>query len=138
MMARSRPDSYTMRRILATVLRLADEMGHAGTDEHGRPWAHCVACLVPATVGLGAADPDRFELGHVIPHSADGSFKPDNVVPLCRACNIAMGNVVMTDLLTLRYDTRPLWNGTLDDDPGAPKPYPPREWLPPTIQESAA
>jgi hypothetical protein len=106
--------SATKRRVLATVLTLA--ASHGMSD--GATYAVCVACGRNALVGIGAREGNRFELGHVDSDSNGGEYSPANLLPLCRACNVAIGSENMTDVLTPRYDSRKGWNGTLVADPG--------------------
>ena len=106
-------NSATKRRILATVLALASEAGHGD----GATYADCVACGRKALVGIGAREGNRFELGHVVSDSNGGEYWPTNLVPLCRDCNSAIGSDDMTDVLVMRYDTRPMFS-ELVRDPG--------------------
>jgi len=105
----------TKRRVRATVLAIAATLGHSD----GSTYADCVACGHRATIGLGAADVARFELGHVTSDANGGRYCPCNLLPLCRACNADMGARDLTDVLTPRYDARATWSGVMVSDPGA-------------------
>ena len=120
------------RRVLATILALAADLGHSD----GLTYADCVACGNRAYRGLGNSDPNRFELGHVVSDFHGGKYRVDNLLPMCRACNVAQGEAHLFDVMTPRYDTRIHWSGRLLPDPGSEALSPTKDtltrvWLPP-------
>lgn len=102
--------SAMKRRILATVLAMAAAEGHG--DAHG---ADCIVCGRYATVGLGASDPKRFELGHMVPDTMGGAYSTENLRPMCRRCNAWLGDRDALSVFTPRYSVSVL---PLVADPG--------------------
>jgi hypothetical protein len=47
-----------------------------------------------------------FEVGHNIPESRGGTTTPDNLRPICRQCNIGMGNRYTIDAWSQQYDRK--------------------------------
>lgn len=47
-----------------------------------------------------------FEVGHNIPESRGGTTTPDNLRPICRQCNIGMGNRYTIDSWSQQYDKK--------------------------------
>jgi len=47
-----------------------------------------------------------FEVGHNIPESRGGTTTPDNLRPICRQCNIGMGNRYTIDAWSQQYDKK--------------------------------
>lgn len=47
-----------------------------------------------------------FEVGHNIPESRGGTTTPDNLRPICRQCNIGMGNRYTIDDWSQQYDKK--------------------------------
>jgi len=120
-------NSNMRRRVTLTVLALAAQSGHGD----GKTSVECVACGLPAIVGMTNSNPRAFNLGHVLADSKGGAYCPCNLLPLCRLCNEDMGDAHMESVLTPRYDPRPLWDGNLMWD-GGERESVAREWLPPT------
>lgn len=96
------------RTVLATVLHLAQQMGHSD----GSTYADCVACGEVAYVGGTPRANSTFNLGHVVAKANGGVYCVCNLLPLCRQCNHDMADMTMTDVLTPVYDYRPTWDGT--------------------------
>ena len=84
-----RSPSAPQRRPRSTVslrTRVSVWREHCGDSLDGR----CVCCLCPL----------RFEdmhLGHVVAHRKGGSSARENLRPVCRGCNLAMGTRDMRD-----------------------------------------
>lgn len=47
-----------------------------------------------------------FEVGHNIPESKGGTTTPDNLRPICRQCNIGMGNRYTIDAWSQQYEKK--------------------------------
>lgn len=71
-----RPNASMRRRIQATVIALH------GTD--------CAACGRETIVDGKATSGRTFNLGHVIADCNGGSWSIDNLLPICRRCNVWM------------------------------------------------
>lgn len=59
------------------------------------PSAARVACMAKnggACVACGDGDTAHVECGHIISEANGGGVEPSNLVPLCGACNRALGN----------------------------------------------
>lgn len=110
MATKAQTGSAMKRRILATVLAQAAASGHG--DAHG---ADCVVCGRYATVGLGASDGRRFELGHMVPDTLGGDYAVPNLRAMCRRCNAWLGDRVASNVFRPRYDVAPM---ALVSDPG--------------------
>lgn len=55
---------------------------------------HCLCCLAPITF-------ENWECGHIIPHSKGGPDEPQNLRPICKACNTSMGSNHMVEWMTI-------------------------------------
>ena len=75
-----RPNSATRRRILATILA-----------HHGNTCA-VKGCERVTIVGGAPTDGYTFNLGHVKSDASGGTWTTDNLLPICRRCNKAMGD----------------------------------------------
>ena len=76
----------TPRRAVSLRMRVSVWREHCGSGLDGR----CVCC----------SEPLRFEdmhLGHVVAHRNGGSSARENLRPVCRGCNLAMGTRDMRD-----------------------------------------
>lgn len=76
----NRPNSAMRRRILAAVIAY-----------HGTRCA-VTGCGRDTIVGGAPTDGFTFNLGHVISDANGGSWTTDNLLPICRRCNKAMGD----------------------------------------------
>jgi len=72
-----RPNVYKRRAIQATII------ANLGTA--------CAACGHETVVGGSPASPWTFNLGHVHADANGGAWTLDNLLPICRRCNVAMG-----------------------------------------------
>lgn len=77
MRTRANTNAPTKRRIQATII------GAYGTD--------CAACGRTTIVGGGPRDGYTFNLGHVVSEANGGEFIVSNLLPICRRCNVSMG-----------------------------------------------
>lgn len=77
MTTRKNTNSATKRRILATVIAI-----------HG---SDCAACGRETIVGGSPTDGRTFNLGHVRADANGGTFSVANLLPICRRCNVYMG-----------------------------------------------
>ena len=74
----TRPNSSTRRRLLATILH------HLGSD--------CAACGRETIVGGSPLDGRTLNLGHIVADANGGKWAVDNLLPICRRCNVWMGD----------------------------------------------
>lgn len=65
--------------------------------------SRCVLCGEACRAGAGAKDADRMELGHIVAEANGGEFVYENLAPMCRACNDALGDND-ADPATFHYD----------------------------------
>ena len=52
----------------------------------------CVLCNEECDRNLPATDPNGFQLGHVKADTNGGRFEWSNLAPMCRACNVILGD----------------------------------------------
>jgi hypothetical protein len=57
----------------------------------------CACCGLPTRLDGRPTDADRAEAGHVLPGVGRGGYQPFNIINVCRACNLWMGDSDMTD-----------------------------------------
>lgn len=100
-------DSRRKAQLRETVLDLARQAGMSD----GRTFAVCVMCGCAAVVGAREGDPTALHMGHVVPDVDGGVWCPCNIVPMCGACNWALGDHLATEWVEFRYDTRDHWAG---------------------------
>ena len=74
----SRPNSSTRRRMLATIVAML------GTD--------CAACGRATIVGGSPLDGRTLNLGHIVADANGGAWRVENMLPVCRRCNVYMGD----------------------------------------------
>jgi len=60
-----------------------DKLYGAGRD------ATCITCNSQM---INVFDTNKFQWGHIIPHSKGGPCEISNMIPICRGCNASMGN----------------------------------------------
>ena len=51
----------------------------------------------------------NFDCGHNIPESKGGPTNIENLIPICRNCNVGMGNRFTIDEWEKKYEIPPKW-----------------------------
>lgn len=96
-----RLSSTTNNKVANTVLAYAESMGHADIAGFTADCALCGDSLPLCYI----------EMGHVKPAALGHKMHPAAVVPQCGECNRNLSDMDCSSLL--RYDTRPMWDGSL-------------------------
>jgi hypothetical protein len=99
----SQLSSTTLNRVVRAMIEQAESIGHASISGFN---ADCVMCGENFPLNL-------IDAGHIVPASHGGFAHPSNLLPMCKPCNIDLGDTDPTESFTLHYDRRSLWKGSL-------------------------
>lgn len=89
--------AYKKKKI-PTALRQQAWIKQFGTPEYKCPVTWCNNKLTPFS----------FDTGHNIPESKGGKTTIENLIPICRSCNLGMGDRLTIDEWNAKYTEQPV------------------------------